>query len=88
MLAHQRAAELERVLAGRPRHLLDEAFHVDAVLVGVDAAPRTDRHVRVAHRVFDQQVRHGVAELRVAGLFAVALQLAHVLAADDAAGLR
>ena len=80
MLAHQRAAELERVLAGGPRHLLDEALHVDAVLVGVDAAPRADRHVRVAHRVFDQQVRHRVAELRVARLFVPALQLAVVLA--------
>ena len=80
MLAHERAAELERVLAGRPRHFVHEAFHVDGVLVGVDAAPRADRHVRVAHRVLDEQVRHGVAELRVAGLFGVALELAIVLA--------
>ena len=83
MLAHERAAELERVLAGRPRHLVHEAFHVDAVLVGVDATPGADRHVRVAHHVFDEQVRHGVTELRVARLLIVSLQLTHVLAADD-----
>ena len=50
---HQRAAELERVLARRARGLVDEALHVHAVLVRVDAAPRPDRHVRVAHRVLD-----------------------------------
>ena len=81
---HEAAAEFERVLARRLRHLVHEAFHVDGVLVGVDAAPRADRHVGVAHRVLDQQVRHAVAELRVAGLGVVALELAHVLAADDA----
>src|SRR5215216_4556821 len=49
------------------RHLVDEAFNVHAVLVGVDAAPWPDRHVRVAHRVLDEQVRHAVAELGIAG---------------------
>ena len=83
VLAHEGAAEFERVLAGRPCHLVDEAFHVHAVLVGVDAAPRADRHVRIAHRVLDEQVRHGVAELRVTGLLGVPLELAHVLAVDD-----
>ncbi len=71
------------VLAGRQRDFVDEALHVDAVLIGVDPAPRADRHVRVAHRVFDQQVRHRVAELRVAWLLVVALKLAHVPPADD-----
>ena len=80
MPAHQRAPELERILARRARGLVDEAFEVDAVLVRVDAAPRADRHVRVAHRVLDPQVRHGVAELRVAGLLVVALQLPVVAA--------
>src|SRR5262249_33406695 len=61
-----------------------ETFDVDAVLIGVDAAPGTDRHMRVAHDVFDEQVRHGVAELRVAGLLPKPLQLAPVLAVDDA----
>ena len=46
------------------RHLVDEALHVDGVLVGVDAAPEAHRHMRVAHRVVDQQVGdRGVAEL-------------------------
>ena len=84
MLSHERAAELERVLAGRPRHLVHEALHIDGVLVGVDAAPGADRHVRVAHHVFDEQVRHGVAELRIAGLFPQPLQLTPILAVDDA----
>ena len=83
MLAHEGAAELERVRAGRAGHFLDEALHVHGVLVGVDAAPGPDRHVRVAHRVLDEQVRHGVAELRVAGLGRVALELPVVLAVVD-----
>src|SRR4051812_47576693 len=86
VLAHEGAAELERVLAGRPRRLVHEALHVDAVLVRVDAAPGPDRHVRVAHHVFDQEVRHAVAELRVARLLVEALELALVLAAGDLPG--
>src|SRR6202034_945374 len=39
MFAHQRPAKLERVLAGSLRDLVHEAFAVDAVLVGIDAAP-------------------------------------------------
>ena len=54
MLTHERAAELERILTRRPRHLVHEAFHVHSVLVGVDAAPRPDRHMGVAHDIFDQ----------------------------------
>ena len=80
MVGHQLPAELDRIGAGCLRHLVDEALHVDAVLVGVDAAPRADGHVGVAHRIFDEQVRHGVAELRVSGLLTVALQLPVVLA--------
>jgi len=57
------------ILARRPRHLVHEAFHVHSVLVGVDAAPRPDRHMGVAHDIFDQQVRHAVAELRIVGFF-------------------
>ena len=83
MLPHERAAKLERVLARRARHLVDEAFHVDGVLVGIDAAPRADRHVGVAHGVFDQQVGHAVAELGVARLRPQPLQLAHVPAAGN-----
>src|SRR5262245_31424885 len=78
MLAHERAAELERILASRLRHLVHEAFHVDAVLIGVDAAPGADWHMRVAHDVFDEQVRHGVAELRIAWFFPKSLQLAPI----------
>ena len=63
IVGHQRAAELQRVLAGRLGHLVDEALEEDGVLVVVDAAPEARRHVHVAHRVLDQQVRDGVAEL-------------------------
>ena len=79
-----RAAEFERILARGPRAFLDEALHVDGVLVGVHAAPRADRNMRVAHDVFDQQVRHRVAELRVARFGPPALHLAAILAVDDA----
>jgi hypothetical protein len=47
--SHDRTAELERVSACRFRHLVDEAFHIDGVLVRIDAAPRPDRNVGVAH---------------------------------------
>ena len=67
MLRHQLAAELQRVHAGRLGQLVHEAFEVDGVLVDVDAAPEARRHVRIAHGVVDQQVRHGVAERRLAG---------------------
>ena len=83
MAGHQGAAELERVLPCRARHLVHEALQVHAVLVGVDATPGADRHMRVAHRIFDEQVRHGVAELRVARLLRQTLQLPHVLAVLD-----
>src|SRR5882762_7480625 len=48
-------------------------------------APGADRNVGVAHCVLDLQVGHRIAELRVAGLFPHALQLAHVLAFLDRA---
>ena len=62
MLAHQLAPERERILAGRLRQLVHEAFEIDGVLVVVHAAPEPRRDVRVAHGVVDQQVRDGVAE--------------------------
>jgi len=49
------AAEFERILAGGMGELVDEAFAVDRVLFGVDAAPRPGRDMRIAHRVIDQQ---------------------------------
>ena len=79
-LVHECAAELQGVLAGSARHFVHEALEIDGVLVGVDAAPGADRHMRVAHGVFDEQVRHSVAELRVAGRRGIALQLPIVLA--------
>src|SRR5216117_3594048 len=88
MVSHELAAEFKRVFPGRARHLLDEALQVYGVLVGVDAAPRSDRDVGVAHRVLDLQVGHGVAELRVAGLFPKALELAHILAFLDCARIQ
>ena len=88
MLAHQRAPEFQRVGACRVRNLVHEAFHVHRVLVGVDAPPRTHRHVRVAHRVLELERRERVAELRVAGFFVVALHLALVLAVGHRDGLR
>jgi hypothetical protein len=57
MLRHQLAAEFERILAGRMRQLVHEAFEIDRVLVDVHAAPEARRDVRIAHRVVDQQVR-------------------------------
>ena len=62
MVRHQLAAERERVLPGRVRQLVHEAFEIDGVLVDVHAAPEARRHVRVAHGMVDQQVRDGVAE--------------------------
>ncbi len=65
MIGHQLAPELERVLPGRVRQLVHEALEIDGVLVVVHAAPEPWRDRRVAHGVVDQQVRDGVAELRL-----------------------
>ncbi len=67
MLAHQLATEFHRILADRQRQLIHEAFHIDRVLVHVHAAPEAGRDVGIAHGMLDQQVRHGVADRRVAG---------------------
>src|SRR6266550_8766042 len=44
-------------LAGRPRHLVHETLHIDGVLVGVDAAPGADRHVRSEEHTSELQSR-------------------------------
>ena len=80
VIAHQCAAELQRVGARRASGLVDEAFHVHRVLIGVDATPWPHRHVGIAHRVFHKQVRERVSELRVARLFVIPLELTFVLA--------
>src|SRR5437763_1495418 len=66
MLDHQLAPELELVLSGCLRELVDEAFQEDSVLVDVHAAPEARRDMRIVHRVVDHQVRHRIAE-RVLG---------------------
>ena len=66
MFGHQLAPEFERVLSDGMRELVHEAFDVDGVLVDVDAAPETRRHMRVAHRMVDQQIRNFVAEFEFA----------------------
>ena len=48
--------------------------------------PCADRHVGVAHHVFDQEIWHAVAKLRVARLHVIALELAHIPAAFDPVG--
>ena len=65
----------ERILTRRLGQLVHEAFHVDGVLVGVHAAPEAWRHVRVAHRVIDQEVRHVVAVGRLGAARREALEL-------------
>ncbi len=70
MLAHQLAAELERILTGGMGKLVHEALEIDGVLVVVHAAPEPWRDRRVAHGMVDQQVRDGVADraFRAAGI--------------------
>ena len=62
IIAHQLPSERERILARSMGQFVDERFHVDRVLIHVDTAPETRRHVRVAHGVVDQQIRHRVAD--------------------------
>ena len=57
------APEFERVLPGGMGQLVDEAFGIDRIVVGVDAAPEAGADMRVAHCMVDQQVRYLVAEL-------------------------
>src|ERR1041384_5513234 len=62
VLRHELAPEFERVLARGFRELVHKALNENGVLVDVHSAPETGRHVRIAHRVVDQQIRHRVAE--------------------------
>ena len=64
MIRHQLAAECERILPGRMRQLIHEAFEIDRVLVAVDAAPEARRHMRIAHRMVDQQIGDRVTQPR------------------------
>ncbi len=66
MFGHQLAPELERILPRRMRQLVHEAFDVDRVLVDVHAAPEARRDMRVAHRMFDQEIGNAIAERGVA----------------------
>src|SRR6267143_2179731 len=68
VLRHQLAPEFERVLARGFRQLVHKALDEQRVLVDVDAAPEAGRHVGVAHRVVDQEVRDGIAERAFARL--------------------
>src|SRR5690606_10205094 len=63
MIGHQLATELERIFARGMRELVHEALEIDRVLIVVHAAPETRRHVRVPHRVIDEQIGDGIAEL-------------------------
>src|ERR1700730_12251817 len=56
------AAELEWVLPGGMGELVDEAFGVDRVLFGVNAAPEAGPDVSVAHRMVDKHIRYVIAE--------------------------
>src|SRR5258707_5889653 len=56
MIRHQLAAEFERVLSGRMRPLIHEAFEIAAILVAVEAAPYSGPHMRIAHGMVDQQM--------------------------------
>ena len=44
------------------RYLIDKTLDIDRVVIEVHAAPEARRHMRVAHRVIDEQVVDLVAE--------------------------
>ena len=83
MVGHQLAPEGQRILPGRVRELVDEALEVDRVLVQVHAAPEARRHVRVAHRMVDQQRRKRVADRRFRSRRIQALEHHRILAVLD-----
>src|SRR5438477_2416 len=56
LLAQQRAAELEGILARRVRQLVDEALAEEAVLRVADRAPEPHLHAGLLSRVLDAQV--------------------------------
>ena len=80
---HQLAAQFKRILIGCRRNLVNEALEVDGVLVEVDPAPETRRHVRIAHGVVDQHVREAVADHRLAAAFVQTLKDHRVFAVLD-----
>ena len=62
VLRHELAPELDRVHAGRLGQFIHETFHEDRVLVRVDPAPESRRHMRIAHRMVNQQVGKLIAD--------------------------
>src|SRR5262249_13003110 len=64
-VGQQLAPNLERVLAGGMRDLVDEGLQPDGILIGVDAAPEAYRHMRVAYGVLNQKIRNGVTKTRL-----------------------
>jgi hypothetical protein len=80
VVLHQLAPQHQGVLAGGVRDLVDEARDVDRVLLQIHAAPEARRHVRVADRVVDEQVRDAVAKHGLAAAVVEALEHQEVLA--------
>ena len=62
MVGHQLAPEFKRILAGSIGELVHEALDEHRILIDIDATPEPWWHVRIAHRVVDHQIRHGVTE--------------------------
>ena len=62
MIHHQLASKFESVLPSCVRELVDKAFEEDGIVVDGHTTPETRRHVGVAHRMIDGQVRDAVLE--------------------------
>ena len=89
MVLHERAAELERILArrfARTSSMKHSRYTPFWFVLTPRHGPTGTCVLRIAYSM--QQVRHRVADLRVAGRRPQPLQLAIVLAVLDAAGLR
>ena len=57
------ATVFKRVFSGSVRHFIEEGLGEEGVIAVADAAPESDGHVRVAHRVLDQLVGRGVGRI-------------------------
>ena len=61
--AEHAAAELERILARRTRHFVEEGFDEEGVVAVPHAAPVADRDRLAREHVLDQAVRHRVRQV-------------------------
>src|SRR5436189_5906044 len=80
MLADELAAVLIGIRSSLVCHLVNEAFHVEVVLVEVYRTPVPDRHVRDAHGILHENILDVVGHLVEKALLHICLSTPFLMA--------